>query len=99
MNEEPFGPVATINRFSGLGDALEKANRLPYGLAAYAFTRSGATATALGDGIESGMIGINNVGISLPEAPFGGVKESGYGSESGAEGLEAFLNVKLISQT
>lgn len=99
MNEEPFGPVATINRFGGIDEALDKANRLSFGLAAYAFTRSGATAMAVGEGIESGMVGINTVGISLPEAPFGGVKESGYGSESGPEGLDAFLSVKLISQT
>ena len=99
MNEEPFGPVATINRFTKFDDVVESANRLPYGLAAYAFTGSNKTATAIGDEIESGMVGINNVMISVPEAPFGGVKESGYGSESGTEGLDAFLNVKFISQT
>jgi len=99
MNEEPFGPVATINRFSHFDQAVEQANRLPYGLAAYAFTRSSSTASSIGAALECGMIGINNVGISAPEAPFGGIKESGYGSESGVEGLEAFLSVKFISLT
>lgn len=99
MNEEPFGPVALLNRFSTFDEAVERANRLPFGLAAYAFTRSTATATAIGQAIESGMVGVNNLAISTPEAPFGGVKDSGYGSESGPEGLDAFLNVKFISLT
>jgi succinate-semialdehyde dehydrogenase/glutarate-semialdehyde dehydrogenase len=99
MNEEPFGPVALVNRFADFDDAVARANRLPFGLAAYAFTGSARTASAIGLAIEGGMVGINNVGISVPEAPFGGVKESGYGSESGMEGLDAFLSVKFISLT
>ncbi|MGA8935627.1 MAG: aldehyde dehydrogenase family protein, partial [Pseudolabrys sp.] len=66
--------------------------------AAYAFTSSGATATAIGDSIQSGMVGVNSIAISTPETPFGGIKESGYGSEGGIEGLQAYLNTKFISQ-
>lgn len=99
MNEEPFGPLALISRFSTFDEVAEEANRLPYGLAAYAFTRSTKTATAIGAAVESGMIGINNVGLGMPENPFGGVKDSGYGSEGGIEAMEAYLNTKFISQT
>jgi len=98
MTEEPFGPVAPIVPFKSFDEVVERANSLPYGLAAYAFTSSGATATAIGDAIQSGMVGVNSVAISTPETPFGGVKESGYGSEGGIEGLEAYTNVKFISQ-
>jgi succinate-semialdehyde dehydrogenase/glutarate-semialdehyde dehydrogenase len=98
MNEEPFGPLAIVNRFHAIDDVVEEANRLPYGLAAYAYTRSARTAQALATGIESGMVSINHHGIALPETPFGGVKDSGYGSEGGAEGLDAYLNTKFVSQ-
>ncbi|HEX7563495.1 MAG TPA: aldehyde dehydrogenase family protein, partial [Bradyrhizobium sp.] len=74
------------------------ANSLPFGLAAYAFTSSGATATAIGDAMQSGMVGVNSIAVSTPETPFGGVKESGYGSEGGIEGLQAYMNTKFISQ-
>jgi succinate-semialdehyde dehydrogenase/glutarate-semialdehyde dehydrogenase len=99
MNEEPFGPLALISRFNTFDEVAEEANRLPYGLAAYAFTSSTKTATAIGAAVESGMIGINNVGLGMPENPFGGVKDSGYGSEGGIEAMEAYLNTKFISQT
>ena len=82
MTEEPFGPVAPIVPFKTFDEVVERANSLPFGLASYAFTSSGATATA----------------ISTPETPFGGVKESGYGSEGGIEGLQAYMNTKFISQ-
>ncbi|WP_137388551.1 NAD-dependent succinate-semialdehyde dehydrogenase [Rhodoligotrophos defluvii] len=98
MVEEPFGPLAPIARFSDLDDVIARANSLPYGLAAFAFTRSERNATYLGDRLESGMVSINHFGIAAPETPFGGVKESGYGSEGGSEGLEAFLQTKFISQ-
>ncbi len=98
MNEEPFGPLAIINRFSTLDDALAEANRLPYGLASYAYTRSGATAHAIHSGIEAGMVSINHHGLALPEVPFGGVKDSGYGTEGGADALEAYLNTKFVTQ-
>jgi succinate-semialdehyde dehydrogenase/glutarate-semialdehyde dehydrogenase len=98
MNEEPFGPVALIAPFTDFAGAVSEANRLPYGLAAYAFTRSAKTAAAVGAAVESGMIAINNVALALPEVPFGGVKDSGYGSEGGAEAIEAYLNTKFITQ-
>jgi succinate-semialdehyde dehydrogenase/glutarate-semialdehyde dehydrogenase len=98
MTVEPFGPVAPIVPFKTFDEVVERANSLEYGLAAYAFTNSSATANAIGDAIQSGMVGINSVAISTPETPFGGVKESGYGSEGGIEGLEAYMNVKFISQ-
>ena len=98
MNLEPFGPVAAIASFKGFEDGLAEANRLPFGLAAYAFTRSLKTATAVGNGIESGMVSINHFGLALPELPFGGVKDSGYGSEGGSEAIESYLNTKLITQ-
>jgi succinate-semialdehyde dehydrogenase/glutarate-semialdehyde dehydrogenase len=99
MNEEPFGPLALISPFSTFDEAAEEANRLPYGLASYAFTSSTRTATAIGAEIESGMVAINNVGLALPENPFGGIKDSGYGSEGGTEAMEAYLITKFISQT
>jgi succinate-semialdehyde dehydrogenase/glutarate-semialdehyde dehydrogenase len=99
MNEEPFGPIAAIQSFSEEEEAFEEANRLPYGLAAYAYTRSAATATKVASVVESGMVSINHHGLALPEVPFGGVKDSGYGSEGGAEAIEGYLNTKFVSQT
>jgi len=98
LHEEPFGPLALFMPFGNFNEAIAEANRLPYGLAAYAYTSAAATATALGAKIESGMIGINHHGLALPETPFGGVKDSGYGSEGGAEGLEPYLVTKFITQ-
>lgn len=98
MREEPFGPVAPIAPFDDLDDVLRRANALPFGLAAYAFTGSAATSRALSTGIQAGMVGINSMAISLAEVPFGGVKESGYGSEGGTEGLDGYLETRLISQ-
>ena len=98
MTEEPFGPLAPIVSFKTFDEVLERANALEFGLAAYAFTSTVATATAVSDAIQAGMVGINSVAISTPETPFGGVKESGHGSEAGLEGLEAYLNPKFISQ-
>jgi succinate-semialdehyde dehydrogenase / glutarate-semialdehyde dehydrogenase len=98
MNEEPFGPIAAVTKFSTVEEAIQEANRLPYGLAAFAFTKSIARATLLGDELESGMISINHFGLAAPETPFGGVKDSGYGSEGGSEGLDAYLTPKFISQ-
>ena len=98
MNEEPFGPLAVINPFRTFEDAVAEANRLPFGLAAYAWTRSAKTANAIASSVETGMITINHLGLALPEVPFGGVKDSGYGSEGGSEAIEAYLNPKFISQ-
>ncbi len=98
MNEEPFGPMAMINPFKTFDDAVTEANRLPYGLAAYACTQSAKTANAIAAQVESGMMTINHLGLALPEVPFGGVKDSGYGSEGGTEAIEAYLNTKFVSQ-
>jgi succinate-semialdehyde dehydrogenase/glutarate-semialdehyde dehydrogenase len=98
MNVEPFGPVAAMVRFKKFDEVVEQANRLPYGLASYAFTSSAQNAQAIGDALDSGLVGVNTFGVTVPETPFGGVKESGYGSEGGSEGLEAYLQTKFISQ-
>src|SRR4030095_2704134 len=98
MNEEPFGPVAVTKSFSTFDEVIGEANRLPFGLAAFAFTENGRRANLIGDLIESGMVGINTFAISVADAPFGGVKDSGFGSEGGKEGLESYQVVKAIHQ-
>ncbi|MEO6226163.1 MAG: NAD-dependent succinate-semialdehyde dehydrogenase [Sphingomicrobium sp.] len=98
MNDEPFGPVAVSRPFDTFEDAIEQANRLPFGLAAFAFTENGRRANLIGDLVESGMVGINTFAISGADAPFGGVKDSGFGSEGGKEGLESYQVVKAIHQ-
>ncbi|MCX7296707.1 MAG: NAD-dependent succinate-semialdehyde dehydrogenase [Hyphomicrobiales bacterium] len=98
MTEEPFGPVAPIVPFKTFDEVVQRANSLQFGLAAYTFTNSASQAIAIGDAIQSGMVGVNSVAISTPETPFGGIKESGYGSEGGIEGLQAYMNTKFISQ-
>jgi succinate-semialdehyde dehydrogenase/glutarate-semialdehyde dehydrogenase len=97
MNEEPFGPVAILNPFRDFDAVLAEANRLPYGLAAFGFTNNAQRVNLLGERLEAGMIGLNSFQISVPESPFGGIKESGHGSEEGIEGLEACLVTKFIS--
>ena len=99
MNEEPFGPLAPINSFSSIDEVVEESNRLNYGLAAYAYTNSAKIAQDLGQSIESGQVSINHHGLGLVDTPFGGVKDSGYGSEGGPEGLDAYMTTKLVSQT
>ena len=98
MNEEPFGPLAVISPFSSFEEVVTEANRLPYGLASYAYTRSAKTANAIAAAVESGMISINHHGLALPEVPFGGVKDSGYGSEGGLEAIENYLVTKFVTQ-
>ena len=98
MTQEPFGPLAPVVTFKTFDEVVERANSLPYGLAAYAFTGSAQTANMIGDALQSGMVGVNSINVSTPETPFGGIKESGYGSEGGIEGLQAYLNTKFISQ-
>src|SRR5436305_2861753 len=98
MNDEPFGPVAVSRPFDTFDDVMEQANRLPFGLAAFAFTENGRRANLIGDLIESGMVGINTFAISGADTPFGGVKDSGFGSEGGKEGLESYQVVKAIHQ-
>jgi acyl-CoA reductase-like NAD-dependent aldehyde dehydrogenase len=97
LHEEPFGPVAPILPFSDLDSALAEANSLPYGLAAYGFTRSADVAGQLTRGFEAGILSINHCGGSVPIAPSGGFKESGYGREGGSEGLEGYLITKRVS--
>lgn len=98
MNDEPFGPVAVMRPFGRLDEAIEQANRLPLGLAAYAFTSNLHTANIVGDTVEAGMVAINNLTVSPGDAPFGGVKESGHGSEDGPDGLKAYMVTKAIHQ-
>ena len=98
MTQEPFGPIAPVVTFKTFDEVVARANALPFGLAAYAFTGSPQTANAIGDALESGMVAINNVVISTPETPFGGIKDSGYGHEGGIEGMEAYMVKKFISQ-
>jgi succinate-semialdehyde dehydrogenase/glutarate-semialdehyde dehydrogenase len=97
MYEEPFGPLALINPVKNLDEAIEKSNSLPFGLAAYAFTKSAKNADRLAEGVEVGNLSINHFVASLAETPFGGVKESGYGREGGTEGLECYTVVKNVS--
>lgn len=94
MNEEPFGPVVVAARFTHFDEVVEQANRLPFGLAAYAFTENGRRANRIVDAIESGMVGVNTTAIAAADAPFQGVKESGFGSEDGPEGVAACLTTK-----
>lgn len=98
MNDEPFGPVAVSRPFDTFEEVIEQANRLPYGLAAFAFTENGRRANLIGDLVESGMVGINTFAISGADTPFGGVKDSGFGSEGGKEGLESYQVVKAVHQ-
>jgi succinate-semialdehyde dehydrogenase / glutarate-semialdehyde dehydrogenase len=98
MTEEPFGPLAPIVTFKTFDEVVERANSLEFGLAAYTFTSSPKTATAIGDALQSGMVGVNSVAISTPETPFGGIKDSGYGHEGGIEGLDVYMNKKFIAQ-
>ncbi len=97
MQQEPFGPLALVNPVKNLDEAIEKANSLPYGLAAYAFTRSAQNADRLADNVEAGNLSINHFVASLAETPFGGVKESGYGREGGTEGLACYTVTKNVS--
>jgi succinate-semialdehyde dehydrogenase/glutarate-semialdehyde dehydrogenase len=97
MNEEPFGPVALVRPFDTLEDGIREANRLPYGLASYAFTRSIARARAVAERVETGMTSINHFGLGNPEAPFGGVKDSGHGFEGGSEAIEAYLQTRCVT--
>ncbi|WP_413817077.1 aldehyde dehydrogenase family protein [Pusillimonas sp.] len=97
FNEEPFGPIAGVRTFDQLEEAIAEANRLPYGLAAYAFTRSFKNVQLLSNRVETGMLWINQPATPSAELPFGGVKDSGYGTEGGHEALEAYLNTKAVS--
>ena len=99
FNEEPFGPVAAVRGFEKIEDAIAEANRLPYGLAGYAFTSSLKHAHLLSQRLEVGMLWINQPATPSAELPFGGLKDSGYGSEGGPEAIEAHLNTRAVSIT
>jgi succinate-semialdehyde dehydrogenase / glutarate-semialdehyde dehydrogenase len=97
MREEPFGPIAVVNPVKTVEEAIQRANELPYGLAAYAFTNSARNVDLLSDGVEAGNLSINHFVASVAETPFGGVKDSGYGREGGTEGLTHYTVVKNVS--
>ncbi len=97
FNDEPFGPMAAVRSFNTLDEAIAEANRLPYGLAAYAFTRSLKNADLLARRVDVGMLWVNMPAMPTAEMPFGGVKDSGYGSEGGPEAMEAYLNSRAVS--
>ncbi|MGO4152379.1 NAD-dependent succinate-semialdehyde dehydrogenase [Cupriavidus sp. YAF13] len=97
LQEEPFGPVAACQRFASFDEAITLANSVPFGLASYVFTRSLKTAHRAAQALEAGMVGVNTARVAVAETPFGGVKDSGYGSEGGSEGLGAYLQTKSVS--
>ncbi|NSZ60141.1 NAD-dependent succinate-semialdehyde dehydrogenase [Agrobacterium tumefaciens] len=98
MTEEPFGPVATLLPFNTFDEVIERANSLPYGLSSFVFTGSADIAQEAGRQLEAGAVNINHIGVGLPEIPFGGVKDSGYGSEGGQESLDGYLTTKVLTQ-
>jgi succinate-semialdehyde dehydrogenase/glutarate-semialdehyde dehydrogenase len=98
MKLEPFGPIAPCVPFKDLDDTIRRANALPYGLSSYAFTGSTKNALRLQNGLESGLVNINHFGQGLPESPFGGIKDSGIGSEGGTETFDGYLNTKFVTQ-
>ena len=97
MREEPFGPVAIVNKVRTIEEAITKSNDTPFALSAYAFTGSARNASLLADGIECGSLSINHYRASFAEAPFGGAKDSGYGREGGSEGLECYTYTRHVS--
>lgn len=99
MSEEPFGPLAVILPFSRYDDAIAEANRLPFGLASYVYTGSLKTAQSIAHDLESGMVSINHHGVGVPETPFGGVKDSGYGTEGGPDAVAGYMNTKFVTKS
>ena len=98
MNEEPFGPIAAVTPFSGFDEVIRRANSLPFGLASYVFTGSGSRAQHAAKALAAGMVSINHFGLALPETPFGGINDSGYGSEGGMETFDGYLNTKFVTR-
>jgi succinate-semialdehyde dehydrogenase / glutarate-semialdehyde dehydrogenase len=98
VREEPFGPIAAIVPVSSVEDAVGRANALEYGLAAYLFTRSRDAIAQVSATLQAGAIGVNTTVVALPEAPFGGVKQSGFGREGGEDGVHEYLNAKFVHQ-
>lgn len=99
FNSEPFGPIAAMRTFDDLADAISEANRLPFGLSGYAFTESIGTVRELSRNLEVGMLWVNQPATPSPEIPFGGVKDSGYGSEGGPEAMDCYLTSKSVTVT
>lgn len=99
MNEEPFGPVMMLEPFPEFDSMVAESNRLPYGLAAYVYTRSARTVSRITDAVETGMVSINHRGLGLPEAPFGGVKDSGSGSRRRHRGDGPYLVSKFVTHS
>jgi succinate-semialdehyde dehydrogenase/glutarate-semialdehyde dehydrogenase len=97
FNDEPFGPMAVIRGFNTLEEAIAESNRLPYGLAGYAFTRSLKNSDLLARRVDVGMLWVNMQAMPSAEMPFGGLKDSGYGSEGGPEAMEAYLNTRAVT--
>jgi succinate-semialdehyde dehydrogenase/glutarate-semialdehyde dehydrogenase len=97
MNEEPFGPIAALAPFDSFDDGIRLANALPYGLSSYVFTQSLQTATRASNALEAGMVNINHYGSGMAEMPFGGVKDSGIGSEGGSETYDGYLITKFVT--
>lgn len=98
MSEEPFGPIAAFTPFDSFDEVISRANALPYGLAAYVFSQNPGTIARAGGALDAGVVGINHTAVHEAETPFGGVNESGYGAESGIEGLDAYLRTKMMSE-
>jgi succinate-semialdehyde dehydrogenase/glutarate-semialdehyde dehydrogenase len=98
MREEPFGPLALLTPVNDLDEAIARANSVPFGLAAYAFTDSANVSARLMDELACGSLSINHYTSSFPEVPFGGIKDSGYGREGGSEGLDGYTYVKAVTQ-
>lgn len=99
MNDEPFGPVVAITPFDTYEEVIQRANSLPYALAGYVFTQDALTARTATNDLEAGVIGVNQTSVHEAETPFGGFNESGYGLESGQEGLDAYLRTKVVTDT
>lgn len=97
MTEEPFGPIAPITSFTTFDKAIELANSTAYGLAGFVYTRDLALAHRASEALDVGMVGVNHLTIATAEAPFGGVKYSGFGREGGTEGVEAYTHAKYIN--
>jgi succinate-semialdehyde dehydrogenase/glutarate-semialdehyde dehydrogenase len=97
LNEEPFGPIAVMVKVSSLDEALARANALPFGLASYCFTDDSRSIARVSRELEAGMVAFNQFQAGVIEAPFGGVKDSGFGAEGGVEGLESYLCTKFVS--
>lgn len=98
MRDEPFGPIAVVSRFGDISDAIDRANALPFGLASYVFTGSLERADRAAAALQAGMVSINHFGLALPETPFGGVRDSGYGTEGGSETFDGYVNTKFVSR-